>query len=60
MKILVSFFHIFWSFSYYSVNMIIGTKMGYCVARIGQNTVGLSYRSFLDWAVKFGNFPNLS
>jgi hypothetical protein len=39
---------------YYSANTIIGTKTGYGVAGIGQNTVGLLYRPFLDWAEKFG------
>jgi hypothetical protein len=43
-----SVFSYFWSFSYYSVNTIIGTKMGYSVTGIGRNTVGLSYRLFSD------------
>jgi hypothetical protein len=56
----ILFFHIFRSFSYYSVNTVIGTKTGYGVVRIGRNTVGLPYRLFLDWAGKSGNFPDLS
>jgi hypothetical protein len=53
-----SVFHIFQSFSYYSVNTVIGTKTGYGVAGIGRNMVGLPYRLFSDWAGKFGNFPD--
>jgi hypothetical protein len=59
MGILVLFFHIFRSFSYYSVNTVIGTKMGYGVVGIGRNTVGLSYHPFLDWPGKSGNFLDL-
>jgi hypothetical protein len=33
-------------------------KTGYGVAGNGWNTVGLPYRPFLDWARKFGNFPD--
>jgi hypothetical protein len=51
-----SVFHIFRSFSYYSVNTVIGTKTEYDVAEIGRNTVGLPYRPFSDWTGKFGNF----
>jgi hypothetical protein len=40
--------------------MLIGTKMRYNVAGINRNTVGLSYRPFLDWAEKFGNFSVFS
>jgi hypothetical protein len=49
----------FWLFLNYSVNMVIDTKTGYSVAGIGRNTVGLSYRPFLDWSGKSGNFLNL-
>jgi hypothetical protein len=45
---------------YYSANTIIGTKTGYGGAGIGRNTVGLVYRSFLDWAGKSDNFSDLS
>jgi hypothetical protein len=34
--------------------------MGHGVAGIGQNTIGLPYRPFLDWTGKSGNFPGLS
>jgi hypothetical protein len=51
-----SIFHIFRSFSYYSVNTIIGTKIGYGVTGIGRNTVRLPYHPFLDWTRKSGNF----
>jgi hypothetical protein len=30
--------------------------MGYDVMGTGRNIVGLSYRPFLDWTGKFGNF----
>jgi hypothetical protein len=30
--------------------------MGYVITGIGQNTVELSYRPFLDWVRKSGNF----
>jgi hypothetical protein len=43
-----SVFSYFLLFSYYSVNTVIGMKMGYGVAGIGQNMFELSYRSFLD------------
>jgi hypothetical protein len=50
------FFYIFWSFLYYSVNMVIGTKTGYGIAGIGRNTIELSYHPFSDWPEKSGNF----
>jgi hypothetical protein len=53
-----SIFHIFQSFSYYLVNMIISMKMRYGVAGIGRNTVELLYRPFSDWLGKLGNFPD--
>jgi hypothetical protein len=52
------FFHIFRSFSYYLINTVISTKTGYGVTGISQNTVELSYRPFLDWPEKSGNFSN--
>jgi hypothetical protein len=54
-----SVFHIFRLFLYYSVNTVIGTKMGYGVTGIGWNTVGLSYRPFFDWPGKSANFSDL-
>jgi hypothetical protein len=53
-----SVFHIFRSFLYYSVNTVIGMKMGYGVMGIGRNTVGLSYSPILDWTKNFGNFSD--
>jgi hypothetical protein len=53
-----SVFSYFRSFSYYSVNTIIGTKTGYDVAGIGRNMVRLPYRPFSDWPGKSGNFPD--
>jgi hypothetical protein len=60
LEILVLFFYIFWLFSYYSINTVIGIKMGYDVAGIGQNTVDLPICPFFDWAGKSGNFLDLS
>jgi hypothetical protein len=40
--------------------MVIGMKTGYGVAGIGRNTIKLSYRLFLDWTGKSGNFLDLS
>jgi hypothetical protein len=53
-----SIFPYFRSFSYYSVNTVIGMKMGYDVTGIGQNTIDLPYRSFSDWPKKSGNFSD--
>jgi hypothetical protein len=43
-----SIFPYFSVISYYSLNMVIGTKTGYGVAGIYQNTIGLPYRPFSD------------
>jgi hypothetical protein len=51
-----SVFYIFRSFSYYSVNTVIGTKTGYGVVGNARNMVGLSYCPFLNWVEKSGNF----
>jgi hypothetical protein len=53
-----SVFPYFSVISYYLVNMVIGTKTGYGVAGIYQNTVGLPYRPFLDSSKKFGFILN--
>ncbi|WP_428028734.1 hypothetical protein, partial [Arcobacter sp.] len=50
------FSYFFWSFLYYLINMVIGTKMRYGVTGIGRDTVGLSYCPFSDWMGKFSNF----
>jgi hypothetical protein len=55
----VPFFHIFRSFSYYSVNTVISMKMGYGVIGIGRNMVVFPYHTFSDWPGKSGNFLNL-
>jgi hypothetical protein len=55
---IVFVFSYFQSFSYYSVNMVIGTKTGYGVAGIDRNTVGILYRQFFNWAGKFCNFSD--
>jgi hypothetical protein len=39
--------------------MVIGMKTGYGIAGNDRNTVGLSYRPFLNWAGKSSNFPDL-
>jgi hypothetical protein len=55
-----SVFHFFRLFLYYSINMVIDTKTGYNIAKIDRNTVVFSYRPFLDWPVKSGNYLDLS
>jgi hypothetical protein len=57
--ILILFFHIFWSFLYYLINMVIGTKMRYGVTGIGRNMVVLPYCPFLNWPKKSDNFSDL-
>jgi hypothetical protein len=39
--------------------MVIGMKTGYGIAGNDRNTVGLSYRPFLNWAGKSSNFSDL-
>jgi hypothetical protein len=53
-----SVFSYFLLFLYYSVNTVIGMKTGYDIVEISRNTIGFSYRPFLDWLKKFGNFLN--